>query len=373
MKITCTQKDLNRAVSVAIRATSPRSTMPIMTYLLLSAYDETMWVNGTSVQMRIESVATCKVSEDGMIAVPARLLAEIVGKLSGSVTLEVNNKTKTIDILCGNYRGKINGLDGGDFPKLPADGLLASSTIKAEALSRMIDLVAFAASTDQSRPNLTGVSLAVAHDRIAMAATDGYRASMQSGSLDAPVAESLVTIVPSSSLQELSAALATVGDEAVTVDIFRSRIAVSVAGLNVSMQTIVGNFPDCRAIIPKTYATVATVDSKAFTRALQVARILTKQDKDGVERVNLDAADNCLSLTVSGDEIGNSGDAIEAVVTGKPSEITLNIAYLLDVISRVEGNVELHLNGISKPCIIRLPDVPESHFVQAIMPFWRDK
>jgi DNA polymerase-3 subunit beta len=215
------------------------------------------------------------------------------------------------------------------------------------------------------------VSVVVDGQNLRMAATNGYRLGVASNRIAAPTTPQAV-IVPATSLHELSQALETVeGQQAATVKVYHNRIQVDTDGVCVIAQTIDGHFPDYQAIVPRSFDTSVTVDTKAFVRSLQVARILTRQDKDGTERVELavDPATKRMAISASKDEVGDSGDALDVEVTGKATTITLSIGYMLDVLTRIDGDtVKLLLNGDRKPCIIQLPNVPADDFNQVIMP-----
>ena len=133
-------------------------------------------ISGTNLQMRIDCRIQAQVESPGAITVPAKLFWEIVSRLAGEhVALDVNPRTLMLAIGCGNYKAKINGLSAEDFPVPPKDDVLAVVTIKAGVLRQMIDQTAFAASTDMSRQNITGVEFVISGSRLGMAATDGYR------------------------------------------------------------------------------------------------------------------------------------------------------------------------------------------------------
>ena len=373
MKITCLQKELAKGVSIANRAVSSRSTLPILSNIMLVAEGNELRISGTNLQMRIDCRIQAQVESPGAITVPAKLFWEIVSRLAGQhVALDVNPRTLMLAIGCGNYKAKINGLSAEDFPVPPKDDVLAVVTIKAGVLRQMIDQTAFAASTDMSRQNITGVEFVISGSRLGMAATDGYRLGVRAGALDEPATQESVIIIPATSLFEVSQALAMAdAAERIKAEIHHNRISFHADGLDVSAQTLDGKFPDYRAILPKSFATTVTVDTKDLLRSLQVARILTQRGKDGLEHAELrvEKATNCLGISVVNAEVGDSGDSLEVEVTGEPTIITLDIGYIVDVLSRVEEEkVVLCLNGKNRPCVVQLPGVLEADFVQVIMP-----
>lgn len=374
MKVTCTQRELSRGIAVALRAVSTRSTLPIMANVLLVAEGDTLRISGTNLQIRIDCAIPCQVKDGGAITVPARMFGEIISKLNGSVTLEVNHKTKQVAIQCGNYAAKINGLDAEDFPALPTDKEASVASIGASVLTQMISQTTFAASTDISRQTLLGVEIKLDGNRIAMAATDGYRLATRAGGLVESVVEAQSVIVPATSLAEVSNALAAVdGESPVTIKTYeaRNRISFHAQGVDISTQLIDANFPDYRAIIPKSDTTKVTVETKALLRSLQVARILTKQDKDGTERAELkvDPKAGQLAISVTNAEVGNSGDVLEVKAIGDPVTITLSIGFMLDVLSRVDDeSVVLGMTLSTRPLTMRLVGTGGDDFLQVIMP-----
>lgn len=372
MKIACVQKDLARGISIANRAVSPRSTVPIMTNMLLAASDNQLRISGTNSQLRIDCAIPCRVEESGSITIPARLFGEIITRLTDTVWLDVNHRTKTLNIQSGNYKAKINGIDADNFPSLPSEQPATSLSINAVELKRMIDQVAFAASTDPARLTLSGVNVEISDRRMKMAALNGYRLAVCGCSISSTIATPQAVIVPATSLLELSQALSRFEqDQAAMINIYRNRISFHARGIDVSSQTLDGKFPDYNTVIPRNHTTSVMVDAKMLIRSLQVARLLTKQDKNGIERTDLsiDPAASQLSISVSNAEVGDSGDTLAVESSGEPATITLSIGYVLDVLNRIAGDkAELLLTGNRAGFVIRMPNVPADDYIQVIMP-----
>lgn len=374
MKITATQRELSRGITVALRAVSTKSTLPVLSNILLVAEGEMLRISGTNMAVRIDCAINCKVAEAGSITVPARMFGDIISKLAGNVTLEANHKTKSIAIECGNYKAKINGIDADDFPAKPIDPESTVVTINASVLTQMISQTVFAASTDMSRQTITGIEVKLDGNRMGMAATNGYRLAVRAGGLVESAAETQTVIVPSTSLQEVSNALAAVdGDAPVTIKTYqgRNRLDFQAQGIEISTQLINASFPEYKAIIPKEDTTQVTVETKALLRSLQVARIITKQDKDGTERAELcvDPKTGQLAISVVNAEVGNSGDVLSVEVAGQPVTITLSIGFMVDVLSRIEDEtVVLGMTKPTRPMTVRLVGTGNDDFLQVIMP-----
>ncbi len=375
MKITCTQKDLARGIAIANRAVSPRSTLPILGNVMLTAQGDELRIAGANMQMRIDCTVPCVVAEPGTITVPARLFVDMIAKLpSGDVALEVNHRTKSIQVRCGGYAAKINGLDSDSFPQMATDAELLSITVGADALCRMIDQTAFAASSDPSRFILAGVEVVFSRHLMTTAATDSYRLGVRSVQIDAPVEDACTFIVPATTLVELTNALSAMGSKAdVGIKVYRNlRIGFfvkggdSVTSLVLVSQLVDGKYPDYRAIIPPRFKTTATLETKALIRSLQMARILLRGDLD---RVDLILSTDSVTVSIVNAEVGESGDELAATVTGTPMMVTLSSSYLLDVLNRIDGpSVVICLNDTHKPAVVRPVDMEPAQFTHVIMP-----
>ncbi len=97
MKITCTTLALLPALRTAARAVSPRATMPILGTILLRASGGRLHIAATDLELGLETSCEAEVAEPGAIALPARLLAEIVASLpEGQVQIGSSETGATI-------------------------------------------------------------------------------------------------------------------------------------------------------------------------------------------------------------------------------------------------------------------------------------
>lgn len=377
MKITCTQRDLAKAISIASRAVAARSTIAVLGNLLLEVKGGELHISATNMAMRIDCALPCKVEAEGAITVPARLFVDIISKLPAApVVLDVNDKTKTLNIQSGSYKAKVNGIDAFDFPERATDAPRATVQLHAPDLRQMIDQVVFAASSDESRTALTGVEFTIGHSRIALAATDGYRLAQRGGTLsDTGLEDAVTVIVPSAGLSELARILAAVDSEpGIGMSIYERHVAFNVVGddsiaaVGLTCSTIDAKFPDYHAIIPKSQKTSVVVDTKALLRSLQVARMFTSQDAGRVQ-LTIDPKVGTLNVRATDATMGDSDDTLQATVKGEPVTTYVNVAFLIDTISRIdEPTVDLLLNEANKPLLARPTGASADDFVHVIMP-----
>lgn len=399
MKVSCFQENLAKGLSIVGRAVSSRSTLPVLGNILLEAKDNQLRLAATNLEIGVNCWIGARVDDEGAVTVPARLLTEFVNSLPGErIDMELSVRTQSLHLQCARYEANIKGIDAAEFPIIPTvdNGqgpeetavVLEGSTIALETggLRKMIDQVVFAAATDESRPTLTGVEVAFRGERLAMAATDGYRLSVRSVELDQPFSEDMTVIVPARSLGELGRVIADADDEKpvqVTVTQARNQILFRVWGkgtesrgafqqVDVVSQLIDARYPDYRAIIPKNHTTRAVVDTQSLLQAVKVAHLFARDNANivrlGIQPGNSDGP-GTLQLTAASTDMGDNVNQLDAMVEGDDLEITFNARYLIDVLGQIsEPQVVLETTQPNRPGTIRPVGMGTEEFLHVVMP-----
>ena len=401
MRVSCLQENLAKGLSIVGRAVSSRSTLPVLGNILIEARDNQLRLAATNLEIGVNCWIGAKVEDEGAITVPARLLADFVGNLPPErVDMELSVRTQTLHLRCAKFEANIKGIDAADFPIIPTIGTggeidntavtMEGAHIELETpgLRKMVDQVIFAASTDESRPTLTGVEVTFRDGRITMAATDGYRLSLRSAPVSGSLPpEPLTVIVPAKSLGEF-ARISADADESRQVQVIvtqaRNQILFQIWGKNLegksgsfhrvelASQLIDARFPDYRAIIPKSHTTRTVVDTASLLKAVRVA-FLFARDNANIIRVRIDPANGSgaglMSLTASSAEMGDNVNEIDAMVEGVELEIAFNARYLIDVLTQIDQpQVVLETTQSTRPGTIRPVGMGEDEFLHVVMP-----
>jgi len=401
VRVSCLQENLAKGLSIVGRAVSSRSTLPVLGNILIEARDNQLRLAATNLEIGVNCWIGAKVEDEGAITVPARLLADFVGNLPPErVDMELSVRTQTLHLRCAKFEANIKGIDAADFPIIPTIGTggeidntavtMEGAHIELETpgLRKMVDQVIFAASTDESRPTLTGVEVTFRDGRITMAATDGYRLSLRSAPVSGSLPpEPLTVIVPAKSLGEF-ARISADADESRQVQVIvtqaRNQILFQIWGKNLegksgsfhrvelASQLIDARFPDYRAIIPKSHTTRTVVDTASLLKAVRVA-FLFARDNANIIRVRIDPANGSgaglMSLTASSAEMGDNVNEIDAMVEGVELEIAFNARYLIDVLTQIDQpQVVLETTQSTRPGTIRPVGMGEDEFLHVVMP-----
>jgi len=372
MRVSCLQENLAKGLSIVGRAASPRSTLPILSHILLTTEGGRLRLSATNLEIGINCWIGARVEEEGAIAVPARTLIDLVSALPPDrVEMEGVVRTMSLNLRCGRSEANIRGMDAVEFPPVPVPEGEGGVRIDPEVLRTAIAQVAFAAATDEARPILTGVLIRLEGERLTMAAADGYRLSVRTATLPEPVAEPLSVVVPARAMTEL-ARISGEQDEPVFVTVTpdHNRILFQLTDVVLVSQLIPGTFPDYEQIIPHERKTHTVVSTSDLLKACRTAQIFAREGAY-IAQLHVHPGSELepgrLVVSATSAETGDDVSELDATIEGDPIEIAFNVRYLIDVLS-VIGSPQVALDTISpsRPGVIR--PVGEEDFVHVVMP-----
>ena len=204
MEIKILQEKLAKALNTVSRvAAGSRATLPILSNVLIRVDDNKVTLTTTNLDMAVVSYLPASQSKNGVITVPARLMAEFVGNLPRGEVVEIGANNDKVTIKAGGYTSTINGASAEDFPELPEidEAKAVKFQMGVEEFKEGLSQVMIAASNDTTRPALTGVYFNTFEGSLYLAATDGYRLAERKF-ID-KVSSEVMAIVPAVSLQEV--------------------------------------------------------------------------------------------------------------------------------------------------------------------------
>ena len=218
MKASVLQENLAHGLSMVSRAVSPRSTLPVLANILVATDEGRLRLSATNLELGITSWIGAKVEDEGAITVPARTFSDMISTLPNDrVNLSLNVRTQTLNVRCGSSNADIKGIDAQEFPPLPSPDLASGIQMNVADLKEMIQQVAFAASSDEARPVLTGILLTVQGNKVVLSAADGIRLSIRRAELSSQVARPITAIIPARALIELARISTDGGDQPLTM------------------------------------------------------------------------------------------------------------------------------------------------------------
>ncbi len=373
MKVNVKQQQLAHSVSMVSRAVSPRSTLPVLANIMVKTDDGRLRLSATNLELGITSWIGARIEGEGAITVPARTFTDLIGNLpSDNVTLALDNSTQTLNVRCGTSETNIKGIDAEEFPPIPEPDLENGVPLNIANFKEMVQQVAFAASTDEARPVLTGVLLKLDEEMITMAATDGFRISIREDAIPNRIASPMEAIIPARALVELARILG--GSEETLIMTFppdRGQVIFHMDNLELASQLIEGSFPDYRAIVPQNFKTHTLLSTNGLLKACKQAEIIAREGTN-VARLNIipetdEASPGTLEISAHSEQTGSSEVMVDASVDGVPLLVAFNVRFLREVLEVIKSdNVWLETNAANTPGLIH-PQGDE-HFKHIIMP-----
>lgn len=374
MKITCKQQDLSRGLSAVSHAVSNRSTLPILSNILLATDNGRLKLSATNLEIGINCWVDAQIHEDGATTVPARLLTDLVNSLpQAPVDISVPEDSNILNVKSAGSSANIKGMDASEFPLIPsAEGGEPPVRFDASQLKEIIEEVAFAAADDDSRPVFTGVLIQVSEEKITFAAADAFRLAVRVAPLPGDDHPRGDILVPARTLTELARILPSEGQVEMIVTPNRSQVLFHTPQLDLVSRLIEGTFPNYRQIIPKEHTTRAVVETKQFAEAAKRAALFAR-DSSNITRVKINPGANdglepgSLTVEATAEDLGDNVSTVNAAVDGPELQIIFNVKYLADVLAVIgTPEVALEANAPTKPGVIK--PVGSNDYTYVIMP-----
>ncbi len=373
MKVTLLQENLARGLSIVSRAVSPRSTLPVLSNILIATDEGRLRLSATNLELGITCWIAARVDEEGSTTVPSRTFSDLVNAMpSDQVQLTLDAKTQSLHVKGGSSNNDIKCIDAQEFPPMPTPDMEGAVQLNVADFKEMIHQVAFAASTDEARPVLMGVLMNVEKDKVTMAAADGFRLSVRKAQLSQSVSQPINIIIPARALNEL-ARVASDPEEPIymVVPKQRGQVLFRVKDVEVVSQLIDGTFPDYHQIIPRSYKSRTLVSTATLLKACKQAEIFAREGSNvarlDIKQSNGDMQPSEVEISATSEETGKNETIVEATVDGGSVLIAFNVKFLREALEVIKTpNVALETSAANAPGVVK--PVGDDNFLHVIMP-----
>jgi DNA polymerase-3 subunit beta len=315
------------AVSFAVRLLPQRTTLPILSGVLIETTDDGLSLSSFDYEVSARVRIDAQIEEPGRVLVSGKLLADIANRLPG-VPVEVSTQDNRVVVSAGSARFTLLSMPVAEYPSLPAIGE-STGVVPAGTFSGAIAQVVVAASRDDVTPVITGVQLEATAASISLTATDRYRVAVRDLPWNGGADETVAALVPARTLQEVGRTFAGSGDVSIGITRGGDRelITFSSDRRTVTSLLIKGNFPPVKRLFPDTtehYAVIGTAELVEATRRVQLVL-----EREAALRYS------GLILEAAGSEQAQASEQLDAVVVGDDIVVSLKPQFLLDGLSGV--------------------------------------
>ncbi|MFN2433081.1 MAG: DNA polymerase III subunit beta [Gemmatimonadota bacterium] len=332
MKFTIPQEEFLRALSASSGVVPSRTTLPILSEILIETTDEGITLSATDLDLSVTIRAKASVKDAGSVTLPARRLNELIRELPPS-PVHVESIGEKVSLDCEKTKFRFFGHPKADFPTFPVVSFESALEIRRELFENLVHHTTYAASTEDTRPILNGVLWEVEDGQTRMVATNGHRLASYTSRRGGNGGSRANVIVPPKALSYATRVFE--GEETLQVAFGDNQLAFRAGGNTLYTRLIEGPYPNYQQVIPKDNDRTATADRDALIRALRRMSVVAS---DQTHRVKLSFREGEVSLFVSTPDVGEANEKMPIDFQGEPLEIGFNASYLLEVLKYVEGD-----------------------------------
>ena len=362
-----------QALNTTKRAISHKNAIPILSTVKIDVTNEGITLIGSNGQISIENFISIKnenagllVTSSGSILLEATFFINVVSSLP-DITLDFKEIDQKQTVLTsGKSEITLKGKDADQYPRIQEISASNPLVLETSVLKNIINETAFAASTQESRPILTGVHFVLTENKnLKTVATDSHRMSQKKIVLEKN-GDNFDVVIPSRSLREFSAVFT---DDIETVEIYFTNNQLLFRSENISFYTrlLEGNYPDTDRLIPTEFTSIVTFDKNNLRYAMERARLLSNATQNGT--VKLEIINGVVSAHVNSPEVGRVNEEIDTEsISGQDLTISFNPTYLIDSLKAINSEkVTISFISAVRPFTL-VPNEDTENFIQLITP-----
>ena len=354
MKLTVERNAFLKALSHGHSVVERRTTLPILSHILLSADGVNIKMTATDLELSIVESVSAIVKEPGKTAVPAHMLHDIVRKFPDgcSILMELDKANNHLHISSGKSNFNLPCLPAEDFPAINTVDLPHKFKISAKKLLHLIERTKFAMSTEETRYFLNGIYMHIHGDNeLRAAATDGHRLARASMPLPEGAKGMPGIIISRKTVAEISKLLTDCPD-GLEVSVSENQICFKMLTAVLTARLIDGKYPNYEDAIPSANSNIVYLHIKPFSQAVdRVATISASEKTPGIRAI---IKDGKITLSAANNNSGNADEEIEIEYQGDDVDIGFNSRYLLDVAQQIDGEeAQILMSDGASPVIIK--------------------
>ena len=371
MKFKINQDHFSNGLQQVLNVVASRSTMPILSNVLIEAEEEHISLTTTNLDLGIRCRIKADVSETGSITLPVRKLATIVKELPVNEVFLETNKSNQAKITSGGSLFKIMGIGSEEFPPLPTFENRKVFELAQDEIVNMLKSVSYAQSTDENRYILNGVYFNFADEKLTLVATDGRRLGLTGLELEVSEENAGSLILPAKTVAELERLMGK--GEKVNIA-FNDRQAAFEIGLNEAgdsglvdhlylvSKIVEGNYPNYRQVIPKETEHRVKIERELMLECVHRAALVTSDKSNSVK---IKISKNLLEISGQSTEYGESHESMAIAYDGPEVQVAFNPQFLMEPLKALtKDEVFFEFKDELSPGLFKTLD----NFICVIMP-----
>jgi DNA polymerase-3 subunit beta len=327
MKFTITREKFHEGLGAVAASVPSKTTRPVLANILVEASKDGLKLSGTDLDISVSTTIPASVDQEGATTLPARKLVEIVKELPNAAIRMTSSGEQRATIECGKSKFKLLGLSRDEFPAFPSVKFEGGWKVAAKDLQKLISHVAFAASTEESRPILNGVLWELRADRMRMVATNGHRLARMDVPTSGQGGGQADLIIPPKALEQIRRLFG--GDEEIEIGKSDNHLGFRSTTTQIYTRLIEGPYPNYEQVIPRENDKSLTADKAALAAALRRMSIVAS---DQTHRIRMAFTNGACKMSVQTPDLGEAQEELAVAYEGDSLEIGFNAAYMLEIL-----------------------------------------
>ena len=350
MKIICTKSNLSKGVSIVSKAVPSKTTMPILECILIDASTDVIKLTANDMELGIETSIDGEIVERDILALNARIFAEIVRKLPDSeIVIETQGENQAL-ITCEKAKFNIASQPGDDFSYLPIVEKDDFITVSEFTLKEVIRQTIFSIADSDTNKMMTGELFEIEDNILKVVSLDGHRISIRKIELKDSYSPKKV-IVPGKTLQEISKIIGGEAEAEVDISFTRNHIVFEFDRTVVVSRLIEGEYFRIDQMLSSDYETKVRINKRELLDCIDRATLLIKEgDK---KPIIIDIKDESMEFKIKS-QIGSMDEVIMCIKEGKDLLIGFNPKFLIDALRVIDDEeVDLYFMNAKAPLFIK--------------------
>lgn len=363
MKINCFTENIEKHTSLLTKIIPLHSQVPIFSNVLIEANKDGFFLSTTDLDLAVRVKIPAKIEEEGSTTVPGKQFLEVINSLpKDKVSLKTVKDSFIVN--CRGNKVSFQTIAREEFPTLFEKKGEKIAEFSIEDFKNIFSKIIFAASNDETRPQLSGVLLLQSQEGAVFVATDGYRLSLEKIKKEILAKTDDRLILSSRLINEVLLLKPEKSEISMYVLKEGSQILFESEDVLLVGRMIEGEFPNYERVIPKNYKTKLLVNREELLQSLRLSSVFARESAN-IVKIKID--ENTLELSSKASGLGEGEIKIDTEKEGDNLEISFNVKFLLDFLRSIDSeNIIIEANSGTEPCLFRLKQ--DNSFLHVIMP-----
>lgn len=362
MKIICQKPDLLNSVNIVLKAVPAKTTMPVLECLIIEASSMGIKLISNDMEIGIETIVKGSMIEEGMVALNAKVLSEIIRRLPENEVTITTDENYLTEIVCEKAKFSIVGRSGEEFPALPEIEKENPLVLSQFSLKEIIRQTVFSISDNESNKIMTGELFDIKNKELRVISLDGHRISIRKIFLKEEYEERKV-IIPGKTLNEISKILSGEASSLANIYFTEKHALFEFDDTVVVTRLIEGEYYRIDQMLSSDYETMVTINKKELQNCIERASLLIRETDKKPIIIRIGEKNFEISINTA---IGSMREEIDIELVGKDITIGFNPKFLMDALRVIDDeSVDLYLINPKAPCFIRDKD---QSYIYLILP-----